>query len=62
MITNEYECSNRKVFVNTNDELKSKCCKEYCLCEDKYIWDNEKDKKYQKAKKEGKAVNGIFLK
>ena len=55
-------CTNNKLFINAKDELVIKCHKHYCLCNDEFIWDSELNKKYQIAKKEDEANNGIFSK
>jgi hypothetical protein len=53
-------CMHYKLYIDAKDELSKDCHKDYCLCEDKYVWDVELNEKYQTAKKENKAKDGIF--
>jgi hypothetical protein len=56
----KFSCDFLRVVLNINGEAVFRSQKEYCYCEDKYVWNKKTDKKYQKAKKEGKAKNGKF--
>ncbi len=53
-------CMHYKLYIDKKDELRRDCVKHYCLCDDKFVWDEELNEKYQTAKKENKAKSGIF--
>lgn len=61
MINENNNCNEFRYSINSKGKLEGKCNKEYCRCQDKFVWDINKDIRYQKAKIEGKAHSGIFL-
>ncbi len=55
-------CHNIRSTLNIKGELTTACHKHYCYCQDKYLFDDDLNKRYHKAKKQNKARFGIFLK
>lgn len=61
MTTKADLCINIKYGIDLEGKLEAVCQKHYCSCEDKFLWDNELDKGYQKEKSQGRAYTGKFF-
>lgn len=61
MKAKKVECNDFQSYITPKGNLETKCRKHYCICLDRFLWDEELDKRYQEAKKNGRAESGIFF-
>lgn|GEM_PF-3473809 len=55
------DCDFYRNYINVEGELKRVCVKDYCLCDDVFVYDENRNKRYQEAKNNDQAGSGIFF-